>query len=170
MLFIYGYPISHCYLYASKFCFQDCHVINTVFSKDLDKWIWVDPTHEAYVQDSRGDLLGLSEDREKLVKDVMVIFNPDANWNNRSSTVQEYYLLEYMAKNLYRFSSPLDSRYDFETNEKGKVRAYVELITLDGLNQTPKFKEETSWKSGAIFKSYKINDPQVFWAKPREVN
>ena len=148
--------------------FQDCHVINTVFSKDLDKWIWIDPTHDAYVLDSRGGLLGIAEVREKLIYDDMIILNPDANWNNRSSTVKDNYLLEYMAKNLYRFSSPLHSRYDFETNEKGKVRTYMELIPLDGLSQTPKTKEKTNPKSGVTFRTYKTNDPSVFWAKPGE--
>ena len=150
--------------------FQDCHVINTVYVSDLDKWIWVDPTHDAYVLDFQGALLGLKEVRAKLIIDEMVILNPDANWNKCSSTVKAYYLLEYMAKHLYRFSSPLHSRYDFETKEKGKVRTYVELIPLDGLNQTPKFQEKKYPKSGTTFKTYKTNDSRLFWAKPAKVN
>jgi len=33
--------------------FNDCHVINMVFSRDLDKWIWTDPTFDAYVMDEK---------------------------------------------------------------------------------------------------------------------
>jgi len=102
--------------------FNDCHVINMVYSEDLSKWIWIDPTHDAYIMDETGELLGLSEVREKLIKNEPIILNPDANWNNQASTVKEYYLLKYMAKNLYRFSCPLRSEYNFETNEKGKIR------------------------------------------------
>ena len=43
--------------------FDDCHVINMVYSKDLNKWIWIDPTFAAYVMDEKGDLLGIQEVR-----------------------------------------------------------------------------------------------------------
>ena len=146
--------------------FQDCHVINMVYSNDLQKWIWVDPTHDAYIMDDKGQLLGFQEVREKLINDEMVILNPDANWNNKSSTIKEYYLLEYMAKNLYRFSSPLRSQYNNETTEKGKTLEYVELIPLDGLNQLPKISQKKSPESGMTYKTYKTNNANIFWAKP----
>lgn len=147
--------------------FQDCHVINIVFSNDLNKWIWLDPTHDAYVMDKKGELLGPAEVREKLINDEILILNPDANWNRQHSTLKEYYLLEYMAKNLYRFSSPLYSEYDYETNKKGNTRTYVELIPLDGFNQEPKVLEKKYLKSGITFRTYKTNDPTVFWAEPK---
>ncbi len=146
--------------------FNDCHVINMVFSKQLNKWIWIDPTHDAYIMDENGELLGLSEVRERLINGKTIILNPDANWNKQASTVKEYYLMEYMAKNLYRFSCPLRSEYDYETNEKGKVKEYVELIPLDGYNQTPKFSEKYYESSGITFKSFKTNNPDRFWVKP----
>ena len=37
--------------------FDDCHVINMVYSKDLNKWIWIDPTNDAYVMNENGELL-----------------------------------------------------------------------------------------------------------------
>jgi len=146
--------------------FQDCHVINMVYSNDLEKWIWVDPTHDAYVMDEKGELLGFAEVRERLINDQTIILNPDANWNKKQSTLKEYYIEEYMAKNLYRFSTPLHSRYDFETNEKGKVRTYVELIPLAGINDGEKITEKYYKKSGVTFKTYKTNNPDLFWAKP----
>jgi len=73
-----------------------------------------------------------------------------------------------MAKNLYRFSTPLHSRYNYETSEKGKQVEYVELIPLDGLNQLPKISQETYPKSGMTYKTYKTNNPEIFWAKPRD--
>jgi transglutaminase superfamily protein len=146
--------------------FDDCHVINMVFSKQLGKWIWIDPTHDAYIMDETGLLLGLAEVRERLINGQTLILNPDANWNKKNSTLKEYYLLEYMAKNLYRFECPLRSEYDYETREKGRVAEYVELIPLDGYNQTPKFSERLNKKSGVTFKSYKTNNPEIFWKKP----
>ena len=29
--------------------FDDCHVINMVYSNELKKWIWIDPTFDSYV-------------------------------------------------------------------------------------------------------------------------
>ena len=171
--------LNECYLsmgFKSRFVtcmpkekdFQDCHVINMVYSNDLQKWIWLDPTHDAYILDEKGELLGFQEVRERLINGKMLILNPDANWNNKNSTLKENYLYNYMAKNLYRFSSPLHSRYDIETREKGKRLEYVELLPLDGLHQLPKISEKTYPKSGVTFKTYKTNNPNIFWAPPYE--
>ena len=146
--------------------FNDCHVINMVYSNDLMKWIWTDPTHDAYIMDETGMLLGLEEVRERLINGQMLILNPDANWNNMSSTVKEFYLFEYMAKNLYRFDCPLRSEYDYETKKKGKAIEYVELIPLDGYNQTPKYMEYIDPNSGVMHRSYKTNNLDIFWADP----
>ena len=147
--------------------FQDCHVINMVFDKDLDKWIWIDPTHDAYVMDETGLLLGPAEVRERLINGRPLILNPDANWNNRSSTTLQYYLYEYMAKNLYRIECPVHSEYNYETREKGKQVEYVELLPLEAERQTPKVSSTTNPKSGVTFKQYKTNNAEAFWAKPR---
>lgn len=146
--------------------YDDCHVINMVYSNQLDKWVWVDPTNDAYVMDENGELLGFGEVRERLIQGRTLILNPDANWNHMLSTEKEFYLFEYMAKNLYRFSSPLHSEYDYETFEKGEVREYVELIPVDGYNQTPKYSEMSLGNTGVLFKTYKTNNPEAFWAKP----
>ena len=171
--------LNECYLamgFKSRFItcmpkdsvFQDCHVINSVYSYDLQKWIWVDPTNDAYVMDQEGELLGLGEVREKLINEEMLILNPDANWNNKHSTLKENYLMNYMAKNLYRFSCVLESKYDIETPQQGKQIEYLELIPTDGLNQKPKISEEYYKKSGMTIKTYKTNDSNIFWAKPKE--
>lgn len=146
--------------------FQDCHVINMVWIKDLQKWIWVDPTNDAYVMDEKGELLSPEEVRERVINGKMLILNPDANWNHKVSTTKEDYLYNYMAENLYRIECPISSEYDTETWEKGKKVSYVELLPLDAFKQTPKYSEVTNKKSGVTFHHYKTNNPDVFWAKP----
>ncbi|MEM6700939.1 MAG: transglutaminase domain-containing protein, partial [Bacteroidota bacterium] len=111
-------------------------------------------------------LLGFAEVRERLINNQTLILNPAANWNHKSSTVKEYYLLEYMAKNLYRFETPLHSGYDYETWKQGKQVAYVELLPLDGYRQLPKIVKEESKNTGVHFTHYKTNNPEWFWAKP----
>lgn len=118
--------LNECYLamgFKSRFitCMPkdyvyDCHVINAVYSKMLDKWLWMDPTFNAYVSDEDGNLLGIAEVRERLRAGEPLILNEDANWNNQNKQTKEYYLDSYMAKNLYWLSSPLNSGYNIETN------------------------------------------------------
>lgn len=136
--------------------FDDCHVINMVYSNDLNKWIWIDPTFDAYVMDEKGQLLGIAEVRERLIKGKTLILNPDANWNKEESQIKEFYLENYMAKNLYRLECPVSSEYDTETFKENKTVAYVELLPLDGLVETQK----STWR-------YITNNPDLFWVKPQ---
>lgn len=146
--------------------FDDCHVINMVFLEDQKKWIWIDPTHNAYVMNEKGELLSIQEVRERLINDKPLILNPDANWNNKNSDTKEEHLYSYMAKNLYRFECPLVSEYNSETWADVKKIEYLDLIPLDGLEQTPKKKEQTNTKTGVKFTYYKTNNPNIFWAEP----
>jgi hypothetical protein len=146
--------------------FDDCHVINMVYSNDLKKWIWIDPTFDAYVMNEKGELLGLSEVRERLINGKTLILNPDANWNKKNSQTKEYYLETYMAKNLYRLETPLVSEYDTETWKSGKEIIYVELLPLDGVEQMPQKNEQTNTKTGVKFVNYKTNNPNLFWTEP----
>ncbi|MFF5381873.1 transglutaminase domain-containing protein [Pedobacter suwonensis] len=147
--------------------FDDCHVINMVFSKDLKKWIWIDPTFDSYVMDEKGNLLGIQEVRERLVKGMPLVLNADANWNRTALQSKEYYLQTYMAKNLYRLETPVISQYDTETWTSGKEVAYVELLPLDGIIQTPQKRESTIQKTGVKFINYKTNNPEMFWTTPK---
>ncbi len=146
--------------------FDDCHVINMVYSKELKKWIWIDPTFDSYVMDEKGNLLGIQEVRERLVKGLPLVLNADANWNRENLQTKEDYLENYMAKNLYRLQTPLVSEYDSETWKSGKEVTYVELLPLDGIEQTPQMKEQTNNSTGVKFIYYKTNNPNLFWTKP----
>ena len=144
--------------------FDDCHVINMVYSTDLKKWIWIDPTFDAYVMNEKGELLGIEEVRERLINDKPLILNPEANWNREESQTKAEYLGNYMAKNLYRLLCPLASEYDSETWKKGKEITRIELLPLDGIVQTPQKNVESFPDNKFIY--YKTNNPNLFWTKP----
>jgi transglutaminase-like putative cysteine protease len=146
--------------------FDDCHVINMVYLENKKKWIWIDPTNNAYVMNENGELLSILEVRERLVTDQPLILNPDANWNNKYTVTKEQYLYNYMAKNLYRIESPIKSEYNFETWEEGKKVAYVELLPLDGYKQSPDKRVQKNEKTGTTFTNYKTNNPAIFWQIP----
>jgi hypothetical protein len=143
----------------------ECHVINMVFAEDLNKWIWIDPTNDAYIMNENGELLSIQEVRERLIAGKTVIVNPDANWNRKGTAVKEEYLLRYMAKNLFWFDCPIDSKFDTETRENGKNINYIRLFPEDYLIQK-KPLEETNSDKGTTFYSYKTSNAELFWAKP----
>lgn len=145
---------------------QDCHVINMVYCTSLKKWLWIDPTNDAYVMNESGELLSVEEVRERLINNKPLIVNPDANWNHKESVVKEHYLNYYMTKNLYKFTCTVNSEYDIETGSSGKKIVYVDLLPLDYYKQSPDKDELVSKKTGTIFITYKTNNPTLFWQTP----
>jgi len=140
----------------------DCHVINMVYSNDLNKWIWIDPTMNAYVMNERGELLGIEEVRERLINGKPLILNPDANWNRQETQNKQYYLEHYMAKNLYRLECPIISEYDTETPNDDKVVKYAQLLSIDDQNNYIEGSKAKSKKKVV----HKTRNPKIFWAKP----
>ena len=103
--------------------FDDCHVINAVYSQTLNKWIWMDPTFAAYVCDENGNLLSIDEVRQRLIDDEPLVLNEDANWNHKNQMNVDYYLKSYMTKNLYQLEIPTAYYFNQEsggvsTNER----------------------------------------------------
>lgn len=144
----------------------DCHVINMVYSGSLGKWLWMDPTFNAYVMNEKGELLGIEEVRERLINDKPLILNPDANWNNQTAQTKENYLEGYMAKNLYMLECPASSEYDMETVAGGKTYKYITLLPLDYHEQTPDKVEDKSKATGSSWVTFKTNNPKLFWKVP----
>ncbi len=95
---------------------SDCHVICMVWSKQLNKWLWMDPSFAAFVSDENGNLLSIAEVRERLQTGKPLVLNEDANWNHRQKQTKEYYLETYMAKNLYYLSCYLNNGANSEGN------------------------------------------------------
>lgn len=142
---------------------QDCHVINSVYSESLKKWLWIDPTFDAYVMNEKGELLSIEEVRERLISDKPLILNPDANWNNQSTQTKENYLENYMAKNLYILECHSSSEYNMETSSEGKTFNYIKLLPLDYFEQKPDKAEEKGETNNTLWITYKTNNPNVFW-------
>ena len=142
---------------------QDCHVINSVYSESLKKWLWIDPTFDAYVMNEKGELLSIEEVRERLISDKPLILNPDANWNNQSTQTKENYLENYMAKNLYILECHSSSEYNMETSSEGKTFNYIKILPLDYFEQKPDKAEEKGETNNTLWITYKTNNPNVFW-------
>ena len=105
-----------------------------------------------------GRLLNVKEAREKIINGKTLILNPDANWNHKESKTKENYLLSYMAKNIYRLVSPVNSEYNVETREAGKTKDYVQLIPLDNFKQTPDKTESVNKTDNTKYIYYTTNN------------
>jgi len=133
----------------------ECHVINTVWSEQLQRWLYIDPTMDAWVTDENGTMLSIAEVRERLINDQPLALCETANWNHESQQTKEYYLETYMAKNLYYFVCKKLNRFNPESlyrnnDPEGDVR----LIPVGFVNN--------NWKCDTT------TDPEVFWAKPKK--
>jgi hypothetical protein len=146
----------------------DSHVINIVYASSMKKWLWMDPTNDAYVMNEKGQLLSIEEVRLALVKGKPLLVNPDANWNRQTSTIKETYLYEYMAKNLYHLYSPVNNAFDYETKDSGKVVGYIHLVpAVHFKKMTDKYQRKTR-PNGAVVENYYTDNPALFWATPKD--
>ncbi|AMR30757.1 hypothetical protein A0256_04625 [Mucilaginibacter sp. PAMC 26640] len=141
---------------------NDCHVINVVWANTLNKWVWMDPTFNAYVTDAKGNLLNIEEVRQRMVDGKDLVISEHVNWNGKPLS-QDYYLGYYMRKNLYWLQCAVKSEWDLETSKPGKpVSQYLNLYpgTYNTLHQTKKITRGSE--------QYALNNPKYFWQKPVE--
>ena len=131
----------------------ECHVINTVWSNQLQKWLYIDPTMDAWVTDENGTMLSIAEVRERLINDQPLVLCETANWNHESLQTKDYYLDEYMAKNLYYFVCKKISRFNPES-------VYRNNPPEDDIRLIPAGFVNDNWKCDTT------TDPDFFWSKP----
>lgn len=134
----------------------DCHVICCVYSSQLDKWLWMDPTFNAYVKDEKGNLLSIEEVRKRIIDKMPLALNDDANWNNESKQTKDYYLDNYMAKNLYWLKCVDYSCFNPEPRFRHVERKYLSLVPQGFTSKATK---------GA--NNRLTSDPDYFWQKPK---
>lgn len=132
---------------------SDCHVINSVYSSVLGKWLWVDPTNNAWVMDDQGNMLSIQEVRERLRTDQPVMLNEEANWNNERKTTTEDYLYNYMAKNLYYLESWTRYGFNTESDAENPVNyIFLQPVGCDSSERKPR--------------NFSVNDDRYFWQLP----
>jgi hypothetical protein len=134
--------VIHCLAKGNNFI--EDHFINMVYSTDLEKWIYMDPSVGGYLKDERGVLLSIQEVRQKLIKGERIILNSEAVLPN------DLYL-HYMLKNLFRFESQFKSEFNSVSNDNLTCHLY------------PKLYMDTNTKNG---NGIIVSNPDFFWVKP----
>ncbi len=151
-----GFPSRHITCLPKDTTDMDCHVVNIVYARSLDRWVMMDPTFEAYVMDEKGQILGLEEFRDRLICGKKLTLNPEINWNGEESRDPGTHL-DYMAKNLFHFECPLESVFGFESHTG--VRPYVKLEPAKVILDQP------SGHDGSR-RIIKIQNAAAFWDAP----
>lgn len=91
----------------------DNHVVTQVYIKDLNKWVMLDPTLNAYFINEHGVCLSLLELRGHLADQKAVFFNKEAKYNDEAWIEQSVLEnIEYFAKNLFCFHTSEISTFD----------------------------------------------------------
>lgn len=132
---------------------RDRHVICAVWSRQWSRWLWVDPTFDAWVMDDHGQPLGIREVRQRLIDGRPLVLNDSANWNHRSRQTKEGYLETYMAKNLYWIVCPVGSTFNAESMFHDTGARYVSLLPA-------------GFSSKKVTSDFCTSDPDCFWQKP----
>ena len=131
----------------------DCHVINSVYSETLKKWLWMDPSHGTFVMDEKNNLLSIEEVREHLKK------NQFLKLNDESKVSKLWYLDYYMAKNLYWIQCTNKSEFNTESRYRPAPHdlQYISLIP-GGFD-----KSSNKYLKNNII----THDPAYFWKSPQ---
>ncbi len=156
-----GYPSRITLCMPKDISDGETHVVVSVFSKTYSRWVMMDPTSDAYITGSNGQLLGLREIRESLINNTPIHLNKDANWNGKVKRTGDEYIYRYLAKNLYWFESPVVSTFGSETFLDEKQVDYIRLYPSD-------YKQEesnvSSYQYGTLFTT---KDSDHFWQAPK---
>lgn len=131
----------------------DCHVITSVYSSTLNKWIWMDPSFNAYLKDEADNFLSIEEVRSRLINNQPVVLNDDANWNGNPKK-KEWYVDNYMAKYLYWFNCPARSFFNVESQYRSSNEVYISLM--------PSGYANVNQSGGSTI----TRDPDYFWQAP----
>jgi len=115
----------------------DNHVVVQAYIKEMGKWVMLDPTFNAYINNAQGDCLSLLELRHHLADQAPVFFNTDAKYNDEEWTEDSAKAnIEYFAKNLFYFQLSEISTFSDENEPTGS--AMNRFITLCPHGFSPK--------------------------------
>jgi hypothetical protein len=140
-----GYPsrVVHCLPKGDNYI--EDHYINMVYSKKLNKWLYMDSSVGGYFKDENGNLLSIQEVRQKMINGEKIEANSDALLPN------DLYQ-HYMTKNLFRFECSFVSEFNFELMDK---KIYCRLNPKSYIDSCSNENEHIM-----------VSNPDYFWVKP----
>jgi hypothetical protein len=158
-----GHASRIIHLWPKKERPNESHVVTSVYSREREKWIHLDPDMCAFVTDESAVPLSVMEIRERIIARQPLrvsdsIHIAGAGWIGRPLLKRVY--LWYLSKNIFRMDCRQQSEPDYESHASGKV--YLHLIP-DGYHDEWLSEPRRTERGNTI--RY-LRDEQVFWAPP----
>ncbi|MHA1557153.1 MAG: hypothetical protein ACTSPM_09500 [Candidatus Heimdallarchaeota archaeon] len=158
-----GFKSRKTHMKPYKSNFKESHIVIEVYSRTLEKWIFIDADFCTYLMDEKNNILGLKEIRQRLIQNKPLKINKEEKYN--VSGIKGFFInplkrktyLWYISKNIFRFSTPRYSTFDYES--RGNVREDIELIPLGYNNEEFLSKPNTKGKITTFF----TTNSCVFW-------
>ena len=113
-----GIPARTVYIMPCSPYDFDNHVISHAFIKPLNKWVMLDPTFSSYVLDENNNILNCVEIRSRLANRENISFNKEIHYNGEKRGRDSGEYTEYLAKDLFYFSTYERSGYGAEQNSR----------------------------------------------------
>jgi hypothetical protein len=163
-----GWPSRQTHLLPHSREEEESHVVTSVYSRTLGKWILMDPDFGAYLTDEAGTILGVSEIRRRLIAGQPLVVK-DVNAGGRWATaldgardfIQGADYLWFLTDFIFKIRCPQRSQFN---QAAAPLRLYFELIP-DGYREAL-LKESKLIGNGK--KVVYLNDEGLFWQKPSE--
>ncbi len=137
---------------------KESHFVTSVFSRELGKWLFMDPDFGGYFMDEKGNILGIAEIRRRLIAGQPLRSNRDVKGFTFILGKGSYPW--YLSKNIFRYDCPQCSEFDQETLKIGKT--YYELIP-DGYDEELLLEPQATPRGNRIIY---VNDETLFWQAP----
>ncbi len=139
--------------------YKENHSLTIVYSNSLQKWLYMDPTWEAYFMDQDSTLLGPLEIRQRMANKEPLFVADNINYNGTKYLTNAGYKW-YMSKNLFRFYCTDSSEPGYET-KKG-IRTFIHLYP-EGYHLERIGRTDTTRK---VFIDKYTNNKDYFFRKP----
>ena len=113
----------------------DNHVVAEAYSKEMGKWVMLDPTLNAYFKNEQNNCLSLLELRQHLADQAHVFFNKEAKYNDKEWTEESAQSnIEYLAKNLFYFQLAEINTFNDENDPIDVTKNRVITLCPQGFN------------------------------------
>jgi hypothetical protein len=165
-----GFYSRHTHLLPYSKEEESSHFITSVYSNTLGKWILMDPDFGVYMTDEKGNILGVSEIRSRLIagEPLKTVHTGRSRlttaWTNFNNFIEGADYTWFLSAHIFKIRCPKVSMF----NQRSiPVRDYFELIP-DGYRENLLLEGPILTNRGK--KIYFMNDENLLWQKPTGVS
>jgi hypothetical protein len=161
-----GFASRHTHLLPLRDEYQGCHYVTSVFSRDLQRWLMMDPDFGVYVTDEQGVILGVAQIRRRLMgSQALKVVRPGKSWLKKMMLRVTEYLegvdyLWFLSDLIYKIRCPKLSGF---AQDCQAARTYFELLP-NGYRENPLIRADLSQHGKQVFY---LDDEALFWQEPR---